>query len=86
MKLFKIELSDVDYDDYDSCVIIAENKEQVEELCKRNFYDDRYHHSLVKYDGDAMFNINSYQKWTIKEININEITEPTIICSSFNAG
>ena len=80
MKIFKIELSDVDYDDYDSCVIIAENKEQVEELCKGNFCDE------VKYEGDAMFNINPRQKWTIKEININEITEPTIICSSFNAG
>lgn len=32
MKLFKIELDNVGYDDYDSCVIVAENKEQVEEF------------------------------------------------------
>ena len=37
MKLFKIELDNVGYDDYDSCVIVAESKEQVEELCKCNF-------------------------------------------------
>lgn len=88
MKLFKIELDNVGYDNYDSCIIVAESKEQVEELCKRNFYDEGngYCYSLVKYDGDSMFNINPCQKWTIKEININEITEPTIICSSFNAG
>ena len=88
MKIFKIELDNVGYDDYDSCIIVAESKELVEELCKRNFYDEGngYCYSLVNYDGDAMFNINPYQKWTIKEININEITESTIICSSFNAG
>lgn len=34
MKLFKIELDNVGYDDYNSCVIVAESKEQVEELCK----------------------------------------------------
>lgn len=34
MKLFKIELDNVGYDDYDSCVIVAESKEQVEELCE----------------------------------------------------
>lgn len=37
MKLFKIELDNVGHDDYDSCVIVAESKEQVEELCKCNF-------------------------------------------------
>lgn len=35
MKLFKIELSSVDYDDYDSCIIVAESKEQVEELFEK---------------------------------------------------
>ena len=29
MKLFKIELDNVGYDDYNSCVIVAESKEQV---------------------------------------------------------
>lgn len=37
MKLFKIELDNVGYDDYDSCIIVAESKEQVEELCECNF-------------------------------------------------
>ena len=37
MKLFKIELDNVSYDDYGSCVIVAESKEQVEELCECNF-------------------------------------------------
>ena len=42
MKLFKIELDNVWYDDYNSCIIVAESKEQVEELCRCNFmkYED----------------------------------------------
>ena len=36
MKLFKIELDNVNDNDYDSCIIITESKEQVEKLCKAN--------------------------------------------------
>jgi hypothetical protein len=31
MKLFKIELDNVDYDDYDSCVIVAERINKAKE-------------------------------------------------------
>ena len=88
MKLFKIELDNVGYDDYDSCIIVAESKEQVEVLCRKNFYDDEggYPVKLVNFDGNSMFNIDKGQNWTIEEIDINKIELPTIICSSFNAG
>ena len=95
MKLFKIELDNVGYDDYDSCIIVAESKEQVEELCECNFvkyeeWDIYRIHPIVLYDGKNLlsesFNIRNGQKWTITEVDINEIKQPTIICSNFCAG
>ena len=92
MKLFKIELDNVDYDDYDSCIIVAESKEQVEELCKCNFvkyedWDINKTHPIILYNHrnilSESFNIRNGQKWTITEINVNEIKQPTIICSNF---
>ncbi len=92
MKLFKIELDNVGYDDYDSCIIVAESKEQVEELCECNFveWDTEHRYSKILYDHrnilSESFDIHNGQKWTITEVDINEIKQPTIICSSFNAG
>ena len=95
MKLFKIELDNVGYDDYDSCIIVAESKEQVEELCKHNFieyedWDMEQHFPKASYDTKNVlsesFDIHNGQKWIITEVDINEIKQPTIICSSFNAG
>lgn len=92
MKLFKIELDDYDYD---SCIIVAESKEQVEELCRCNFvkyedWDTEHHYPKLLCDFrnvlSASFNIHNGQKWTITEVDVNEIKQPTIICSSFNAG
>lgn len=90
MKLFKIELDNVDYEDYDSCIIVAESKEQVEELCRCNFvkyedWDTEHYYPKRNILGES-FDIHNGQKWTITEVNINEIKQPTIICSSFNAG
>lgn len=36
MKLFIIDLDNVNYDSYDSCVIAANSKEEVEEMCRMN--------------------------------------------------
>ena len=95
MKLFKIELDNVGYDDYDSCIIVAESKEQVEELCKCNFvkyeeWDTNRIYPIASYDCknrlSESFDIHNGQKWTITEIDVNEIKQPTIICSNFCAG
>ena len=69
MKLFKIELDNVGYDDYDSCIIVAESKEQVEELCKCNFvkyeeWDTNKMCPIILYDHrnvlSESFNIHKY--------------------------
>jgi hypothetical protein len=87
MKLFKIELDNVNDNDYDSCIIIAESKEQVEKLCKANSLKeaDGWFEPLVQENIHSQsFAIRDYQKWTIQEINIDKITLPMVICSSFN--
>lgn len=37
MKLFLIKLDSWGYDDYNSCVLVAESYEQVKDFCDRNF-------------------------------------------------
>ena len=88
MKLFKIILDTYDYDDYDSCVLSAESLEQVKDFCDKNFdYQDEFGcwHRCCK---GVSFQIHNGQRVEeIKEIGVTDkYTEPTIICSSFNAG
>lgn len=80
MKLFKVILSPYDYDDFDGAIIIAESKEQVLELIKNETW---------VYDPDPVtdcYFINHGQNIEIIEIDINEIKEPTLLLSSYNAG
>ena len=88
MKLFEIILDSADYDDYDSCVLAAENLEQVKEFCDKNFeYQDEFGLFRNCCKGQP-FQIHNGQK--VEEINeigsTDKYSEPTIICSSFNAG
>ena len=78
MKIFLIKLEDWGWDEYDSCVIVAKDKEQVRDFCLSSF---------ESCEGERFF-ISNYQKVEkIEEIGITEkYTKPTIICSSFNAG
>ena len=47
-------------------------------------------HPITLYDRKNLlsedFDIHDGQKWTITEIDVNEIKQPTIICSNFCAG
>lgn len=68
----------------DSCIIVAESKEQVEESCECNFikyeeWDINRIHPIVLYDRKNLlsedFDIHDGQKWTIMEVDINEIKQ-----------
>lgn len=88
MKIFEIILDSADYDDFDSCVLAAESLEQVKEFCDKNFiYHDEFGLSYDCCKGQS-FQIHNGQK--VEEINeigtTDKYSEPTIICSSFNAG
>ena len=91
MKLFKIELTDVGYDDYSSAIVAANTFSEVEDLCNNGneVYDCETHTYIVreKFKREDSFNRNSHQKYCIKEIGTTDkYTEPTIIVSSFCNG
>ena len=72
MKLFKVELDNVDYDTYDGCIVIAETEKQVFEY--------------ITNSNKEHFFIEKDQHIKISEIKLEEYKEPIILLSSFNAG
>ena len=91
MKLFKIELTDVGYDDYSGAVVAANTLSEVEDLCKNGneVYDCDTHTYIVreKFKCEDSFNRNNHQKYCIKELGTTDkYKEPTIIVSSFCSG
>ena len=91
MKLFKIELTDVGYDDYSGAVVAANTLSEVKDLCEygNDIYDSDTHTYIVetRFKREDSFNRNNHQKYYIKEIGTtNKYKEPTIIISSFCGG
>jgi hypothetical protein len=76
-KVFLITRTDnVDYDEYDSCVIVADNKEEVAHIIDTGELNSNKDEYLDYWDNG---------KRIIKEIDLNTIGSK-IICSSYNAG
>lgn len=73
MKLFKVELDNVDYDTFDGCIVVAETEREVFEYITSSKVAEQ-------------FFIKEGQNMTIKEIKFDEYKEPAILLSSFNAG
>lgn len=96
MKLFKIILDQVDYDMYDSCIIAAESYEQVEKMCQeRKFPEGDFTSEQPCFNIDEIYDLDRpmeewptgrYQNYRIEEIKLEDIKEPVILCSSYNAG
>ena len=78
-KVFLVERTDpVDWDEYDSCVIIADNEEEV--------------HRMIESDDIPNFNQSGKSYWDtgrdrrkVTEIDLND-DKSCLVCSSFNAG
>ncbi len=91
LKLFKIKLTDVGYDDYDGAIVAAETLAQAKDLCEygNDIYDSDTHSYIVgeRFKREDNFERRNGQKYTVEEIGTTtKYTEPTIILSSFNAG
>lgn len=71
MKLFKVELDNVDWDTYDGCIVVAESEEAVMNLIENNRYG---------------FHISEGQNMTIREIHPDDYKEASFLLASFNAG
>lgn len=91
LKLFKISLTNVGYDDYDGAIVAAENLSQVKDLAEygNEIYDSETHSYIVgeRFKREDGFEKHNSQKYTVEEIGTTtKYKEPTIILSSFNAG
>ena len=91
MTLFKIELTDVDYDNYAGAIVAANTLSEVEDLCENGngVYDCETHTYIVRerFKREDGFSRSEYQKYSLKEIGTTDkYKEPTIILSSFYAG
>lgn len=91
MKLFKIDLTDVDWDDYSGAIVAAEDLSQVKQLCEygNEILDEETHSYWIgnRFKTEDTFNRSPYQKYTVEEIGTTtKYKEPTIILSSFHAG
>lgn len=78
-KLFLVEKTDyIDWDEYDSCVIVADNEEEVHKMIDNkniSAFGDKY---KSYFDNGKSFR-------RITEINLNAV-DSCLLCSSFNAG
>ena len=72
MKLFKIDLDNVDYDTYNGCIVVADSEKEVFEY-------------ITGINTHGFF-IEKDQHIKITEIKLDDYKEPTILLSSFNAG
>lgn len=91
LKLFKISLTNVDYDDYDGAIVAAESLSQAKDLAEygNDIWDSETHSYIVgqRFKREAGFVRREKQKYTVEEIGTTtKYKEPTIILSSFNAG
>lgn len=88
MKLFLVSASNVGYDEYDSFVIIAESKEQVQEILNKDLrWYERNDVDIYKVGNECMPCFNAEQApITVEEIKIEDLKKPTVICASYNAG
>jgi hypothetical protein len=96
-KIYRITLSDSDYDTYDSAIIQCESLEKLNELIDNHVFDYDYqvdHHFEYArvYTKEFKFDIHSYQRISsIEELGtackpIPEGYVAAVLCSSFNAG
>lgn len=89
MKLFLVSADSYGYDEYDSFVIVAESKEQVQKILDTDLRNDNNKIvDLSKLRGITCmpdFSLGQ-EPVTIEEIKLEDCKIPTVICASFNAG
>ena len=95
MKLFYIERTDnYGYDEYDSCVVAAENLEEAELAINPMLhkYDSTMKKTYITINGEKKYFDENSQGYSdcgnhfIIYIGESILSELSIVCSSFNAG
>ena len=91
MKLFKIELDYACYDTFDSAIVAAETISQITDMLENgnSILDEETHSFEIakRFKEEQKLWRKDNQSYNIEEIGTTQkYKEPTIICSSFNAG
>ena len=86
MKVFKVWVDKHDYDTYDSFVCVANSEEE----SRSHISIDRYNCRVIDMSGnddyeDSVWFEDFQGEIHIKEVNL-DVSEPYIVCSSYNAG
>ena len=86
MKVFKVWAKLVDYEEYDSFVCIANSEEEIRNRIIDNGHREYVVNMKVDDDYENCVRFDKIQgEIHIKEVNL-DVTEPYIVCSSYNAG
>ena len=88
LKVFRVWVDDCGYDQYDSCIIVGEDKESVLKQFETNKCGDRIYHGPINIVPAGKCWINYFFESDQGELHIEEVdlTAPALILGSFNAG
>ena len=86
MKVFKVWAKLVDYEEYDSFVCVANNEEEIRSRIRDNGYREYVVNMKADNDYESCVRFDKIQgEIHIEEVNL-DVSEPYIVCSSYNAG
>lgn len=83
MKVFEVYAEDTDWDQYDSCVIVAEDVEAVKAMMT-HVENGRYSYTAINHNSDD--EVHFYDSQGLIYIKEVDLTKAGIVCASFNAG
>ena len=86
MKVFKVWVDKCDYDNYDSFVCVANSEEEIRSRIIDNGYREYVVNMKADNDYESCVRFDKIQgEIHIEEVNL-DVSEPYIVCSSYNAG
>lgn len=87
MKLFKVWVDNVEYDEYDSFVCIARSEDEIWDSIKINKCNERVFQLMDDEEFMDSVCFDDFQgEIHIEEINLDEVSAPYIVLASYNAG
>ena len=86
MKVYRVSVKKVDWDQFDSAVILADSKEEVLGMFKHITNEDFpcENRTVVAYDEQGFERVYFYDSQG--EIEVEEVTTKGLVLESFNAG